>query len=56
MCHFGEGDQTEPVGSPEKWETVASGQWIQRVTWNRIVVYYETGDKTKAKDRKSMVD
>ena len=32
-----EGEQTEPVGSPEKWETVASGQWMQRAAWNRMV-------------------
>ena len=23
--------------SPEKWETVASGQWIQKEVWNRLV-------------------
>jgi hypothetical protein len=32
-----EGEQTVSVGSPEKWETVASGQWMQRSAWNRMV-------------------
>ena len=31
------GEQTEPVGFPEKWETEASEQWMQRVSWNRMV-------------------
>jgi hypothetical protein len=34
---FWEGEQIEPVGPSEKWETVASGQWMQKVTWNRMV-------------------
>ena len=32
-----EGEQIEPVGSTEKWEKVASGQWMQKATWNRMV-------------------
>ena len=32
-----EGEQIEPVGSTEKWETVTSGKWIQKTTWNRMV-------------------
>ena len=31
------GEQIEPVGSSEKWETVASEQWMQKTTWNRMV-------------------
>jgi ribonuclease HI len=34
---FWEGEQIEPVGPSEKWETVASGQWIQKASWNRMV-------------------
>jgi hypothetical protein len=34
---FWEGDQIEPVGPSEKWETVASGQWMQKAAWNRMV-------------------
>jgi len=30
-----EGEKIEPVGSTEKWETVASVQWIQKEVWNR---------------------
>ena len=32
-----EGEQIEPVGPSEKWETVASGQWMQKAAWNRMV-------------------
>ena len=32
-----EGEQIEPVGSTEKWDTVASGQWMQKAAWNRMV-------------------
>ena len=32
-----EGEQIEPVGSTEKWETVAWGQWIQKESWNKMV-------------------
>jgi len=32
-----EGEQIEPVGSTEKWEKVASGQWMQKAAWNRMV-------------------
>jgi hypothetical protein len=32
-----EGEQIEPVGSTEKWETVASGRWMQKAVWNRMV-------------------
>jgi hypothetical protein len=36
-----EGEQIESVGLTkgltEKWETVPSGKWIQRETWNRMV-------------------
>ena len=35
---FWEGEQTEPVGSQEMCETVSSGQWIKRVTWNRMTI------------------
>jgi hypothetical protein len=34
---LGEGEKIEPVGSTEKWETVASGQWMQKEVWNRMV-------------------
>ncbi len=34
---FWEGEQLEPVGPSEKWETVTSGQWIQKESWNRMV-------------------
>ena len=30
-------NMVNPFGSPEKWKTVASGQLMQRVTWNRMV-------------------
>jgi hypothetical protein len=32
-----EGVQIEPVGSTEEWETVASGQLMQKGAWNRMV-------------------
>ena len=32
-----EGEQIEPVGPSEKWETVASGQWMQKAAWTRMV-------------------
>lgn len=32
-----EGEQIEPVCPSEKWETVASGQWMQKSAWNRMV-------------------
>ena len=31
----------EKVGSPEKWEKVASGLWIQKTVWNRTVIRSE---------------
>ena len=34
---FWEGEQIEPVCPSEKWETVASGQWMQKSAWNRMV-------------------
>ena len=34
---FWEGEQIEPVCPSEKWETVASGQWMQKAAWNRMV-------------------
>jgi hypothetical protein len=38
-----EGGQIEPVGSIEKWETVALGQWMQKAAWN-----WQNGDKNDA--------
>jgi hypothetical protein len=32
-----EGGQIEPVASTEKWDTVASGQWMQKAAWNIMV-------------------
>jgi hypothetical protein len=32
-----EGEQIEPVCPSEKWETVASGQWMRKSEWNRMV-------------------
>ena len=32
-----EGGQIEPVCPSEKWETVSSGQWMQKSAWNRMV-------------------
>jgi hypothetical protein len=34
---FWEGEQIEPVCPSEKGETVASGQWMQKSVWNRMV-------------------
>jgi hypothetical protein len=34
---YWEGEQIEPVGPSEKWETVSSGQWMQKAAWNRMV-------------------
>jgi hypothetical protein len=34
---FWEGELIEPVGPSEKWKTVASGQWMQKAVWNRMV-------------------
>jgi hypothetical protein len=32
-----EGGQIEPVASTEKWDAVASGQWMQKAAWNIMV-------------------
>ena len=42
----GKGDQMESEqnwtsASPEKWEKIASGRWIQKTVWNRMVTLTE---------------
>jgi hypothetical protein len=34
-------EQTWKSASPEKWEKIASGQWIQKAVWNRMVTLME---------------
>jgi hypothetical protein len=33
--------------SPDKWDKIASGQWIQKTEWNRIVTLMERDQSHK---------
>jgi hypothetical protein len=34
--------------SPDKWDKIASGKWIQKVVWNRMVTMMERNQPQKA--------
>ena len=39
------------IAPSEKWEKVATGQWIQRTAWNRMVTAREQPHSTPVKPR-----
>ena len=44
--HQKEPEQICQTLSPEKWEKIASGQWIQRARWKRMVTQTVTWEQS----------